>query len=333
MSQTTFDGRGKWRSLDQLTDKQLRIVRLLREGLTQATISRRLRVSRASVNQTCKFLEQNNLIKKEVNERYNILYSVAPQLQKRIGGIQEQVTACRVHSIALKFHVISQDHPVSIDKRSGYSKSWKMRGGERFAYWFPGKAGEIACTATVHPRTIVIRMDAGQKILARDVQDAEQRGFQHLIHVRQQFIEKQRLFGVNLEIEPTGQRMGKVHGGFAGSRENPVMQEGVTTPGWWIDKSGKGELGEDKLELEAHTERGGPTRLDNLIKASEQFEHLPDMVRSCIDPLSQNIQRVEALIQGGTTSEMKMNQLMGVIGSLLERLLVLEKKLESKGLY
>ena len=335
MPQTTFADLNKKSILESLTEKQINIVRHLRDGATQGMISRRLRISRASVSQTCGFLEQNNLIKKEVGTRYNILYSVAPELQKRIGGVQEQITACRVHNVAAKFHIINQDHPVSKDKRNGYSKSWTMRGGERSAFWFPGKAGEIACTVTVHPRTIVIRMDAKQTILAKDIPDAESRAFQHLIHVRQKFIDSQRLFGVNLEIEPTGQRLGKTHGGFAGSASNPVMQEGVTTPGWWIDKSGKGELGENKLELESYTERGGPTRLDNLIKASEQFEHLPEMFRDIVNPIGAEVTQVKAMLQGGITQSQENDNIMKFLSSVLKEMAAMReeiRELKTKGL-
>jgi hypothetical protein len=332
--QTTFADLNKVNVLDSLTDKQLRMVRLLRDGSTQGMIARRLNISRASVSQTCGYLEQNNLIKKLVGKNYNILYEVSVDLQKRIGGVQEQITACRVHNIAMKFHIISQDHPLSVDKRSGYSKDWPMRGGQRYAYWYPGKAGEIACTVTVHPRTIVIRMDAKQTILAKDVFDAESRAFQHLIYIRQKFIDSQRLFGINFEIEPTGQRLGKTHGGFAGSASNPVMQEGVTTPGWWIDKSGKGELGENKLELESYTERGGPTRLDNLIKASEQFEHLPEMFRDIVNPIGAEVTAVKAMIQGEVTMQRQYEAMMKFMTAAMTEIQTLRREvseLKAKG--
>jgi len=296
--------------------------------MTQGTISKRMNISRASVSQTCTYLEQNNLIKKVVGKRYNILYEVSVDLQKRIGGVQEQITACRVHNVSMKFHVLTQDHPVSKDKRSGYSKSWSMRGGERSAFWFPGKAGEIACTVTVHPRTIVIRMDAKQTILAKDVPDAESRAFQHLIYIRQKFIDSQRLFGTNFEIEPTGQRLGKTHGGFAGSASNPVMQEGVTTPGWWIDKSGKGELGENKLELESYTERGGPTRLDNLIKASEQFEHLPEMFKDIINPIGAEVTAVKAMMMGEVTMQRQYEAMMKFMTAAMTEIQTLRKEVQ-----
>lgn len=334
MPQTTFADISKTSILESLTEKQLRIVRLLREGLTQGTISKRMNISRASVSQTCKKLEESNLIKKVVGTNYNVIYEVAIDLQKRIGGVQEQITACRVHNISMKFHVLSQDHPVSKDKRSGYSKSWQMRGGERNAFWYPGKAGEISYTVTVHPRTIVIRMDAKQTILAKDVPDAESRAFQHLIYIRQQFIDSQRRFGIDIEIEPTGQRLGKTHGGFAGSASNPVMQEGVTTPGWWIDKSGKGELGENKLELESYTERGGPTRLDNLIKASEQFEHLPEMFRDIVNPIGADITAVKAMLQGGISQSQENDNIMKFLSSVLKEMAAMReeiRELKTKG--
>ena len=327
MPQTTFADISKVSILESLSDKQLRIVRLLREGHTQGTISKRMNISRASVSQTCKRLEENNLIKKEVGTRYNILYSVSIDLQKRIGGVQEVVSPVRTHNIALKFAILKQDRPFTRDKRTGWQKSWKMRGWEASAFWYDGKAGEITCTVTTNPKSIVIRMDAGQKIIAKDHFDAESKGYQHLIYVRQQFIDSQRRFGIDIEIEPTGQRITKAHGGLAFHEGGPLDSE-TRIPGTWVDTSAKKELGPGYKEFEMHTDHSLLTPLEAGVFA---VAGMPDMIRSCIDPLSQNIQRVEALIQGGTTSEQKVNQLMGVIGSLLERLLVLEKKLESKG--
>ena len=203
-----------------------------------------------------------------------------------------------------------------------------MRGKkEWYTFWYPGKAGEITCTVTVYPRSIKIQMDAGQKILAKDVKDAESRAFQHLVTIRQKFIDSQRLFGVNLEIEPTGKSIYKVHGGFAGSASNPVMQEGVTTPGWWIDKSGKGELGEDKLELESHTERGGPTRLDNLIKASEQFDHLPDLIKNVINPIGAEVTAVKAMLQGGITQSQENDNIMKFLSSVLKEMAAMREEI------
>jgi DNA-binding MarR family transcriptional regulator len=85
LPQTTFADISKVSILESLSEKQLRIVRLLREGHTQGTISKRMNISRASVSQTCKRLEENNLIKKLVGKNYNVLYEVSVDLQKRIG--------------------------------------------------------------------------------------------------------------------------------------------------------------------------------------------------------------------------------------------------------
>jgi hypothetical protein len=290
-------------------------------------ISRRLRISRASVCQTCKELESQNLIKKTINTNYNCIYEISPALQKRIGGVQEQVTPVRTHNIAMKYHVLNQDHPVSKDKRAGFAKSWFMRGKVEWStFWYPGKAGEIACTVTVYPKTIKIQMDAGQKIIARDHFDAENKGFQQISQVRQKFIDSQRRFGISLEIEPTGTRVGKPHGGLA-FHEGGLLDSETRIPGTWVDDSVKKELGPGYKEFEMHTDHSLLTPLEQGVLS---VAGMPDMIRSCISPLSESVQRVEALMQGETIAERKINQLIGVIGSLLERLNKLELKLESQ---
>jgi alanine dehydrogenase len=55
-----------------------------------------------------------------------------------------------------------------------------------------------------------------------------------------------------------------------------------------------------------------------------------DVVDKLRELPDQSVQRVEALMQGGTTAEQQVKQLIGVIGSLLERLNTLEKRLEAR---
>jgi hypothetical protein len=165
-------------------------------------------------------------------------------------------------------------------------------------------------------------MDAKQKILAASVEDAEQRGFQHLIHIRQKFIDAQRLFGVNPEIEPTGKRIGKVHGGFALSPDNPVVREGVTDSRAWIDQSN------GQPELEAYTQSGVPTRLDNLIKASEQFEHLPEMFKDIISPISADVTQVKAMMMGEVTMQRQYEQMMKFMTAAMTEIQTLRKEVQ-----
>ena len=45
---------------------------------------------------------------------------------------------------------------------------------------------------------------------------------------------------------------------------------------------------------------------------------MPDLIQQAIDPLNANIIKMQGLMQGGTTAQMKVDQLIGVIGSMLE---------------
>jgi len=291
-----------------------------------------MNISRATVSQTCKHLEQNNLIKNVHKTRYNILYEVSVDLQKRIGGVQEQVLICRVHSIAMKFSILNQDKPFNRDKRTGYTHSWKLRGWEPSAYWFPGKAGEISCTVTPNPKSIVIRMDAGQKIFAKDEMEAAHKGYQHLIYVRQQFIEKQRLFGIDIEIEPTGQIVGKAHYGYPMPENHPAVQEikEGKVPGWDVDDSLKKKRAQGVVEGET-TIQAQASIMGQVLNLPKT---LPDMIRDTINPIGADITAVKAMLQGGITQSQENDNIMKFLSSVLKEMAAMReeiRELKAKG--
>jgi hypothetical protein len=329
-SQLTFDDLNRHQTVLRLNKTQRSILNLLsKENCTQGQISRILKVSRSYVSQTVRSLEWQNLLKKTVGKQYNCFYDVAPGLKEKTeSGKPIKITAVRVHNVREKYKIISQNRPVSKDKRTGFSKEWTPRGGKRYKYWYPGSHEKPSVTIDVHPRTIVVYLDKSQTIIAETRDAAEHKAWQYVHDAVKKFVELQHSFGVKLEVEQTGKQISRVHNGFALSGQNKVVKEGVTLDNWWIDKS-VSEVEPGKVELET-TDREGATRLDKMILASEQFDHLPAMIKGVIDPLNQNIKRVEALIQGERTDGQKVVALMDVVGQLLTRMIRLEEKLEQK---
>jgi hypothetical protein len=183
-----------------------------------------------------------------------------------------------------------------------------------------GKAGMPSVTLDVHPKTIVCYVDKKQMIVARTPDEAKDVGWRAIYAALDKFIELQSRFGVQVDVEHTGTVIGKPHGGFVGS-DSPVMEEGVRTKNWWIDRSQEAELGPGHPELETD-EPGGMTRLDALIKVSEQVDlvRLPEMFKGMVDPLNQNVLAVMAQLQGGRPVEAMFQQAVGLLAQMMEKM-------------
>jgi predicted transcriptional regulator len=327
--QCTFGELDNLQSIKGLTENQRKIVSLINCGCNQAGIANKLKFSRSYINQVIKRLLSFNLIQRiethpsaEGKREYTHFYQLSPELKGRIGknAPEEIFTSCRVHNLRMRVSVISLSAPVSTDKRASYSKSWMMRGGARHKFWFSGKAGMPSVTLDIHPKTIVAYVDRKQTIVAKTPQEAEDIGWRSIYQALDKFIELQSRFGVQIEVAHTGTVIGKPHGGFVGS-DSPAMEEGVKTKEWWIDRSQEAELGPGHPELET-TNKEGMTRLDNLIKVSEQVDlvKLPEMFKGMIDPLNQNIQSVVAQLQGGRPVEAMFLQAVDLMSRMMEKM-------------
>jgi predicted transcriptional regulator len=314
------------RTIKGLSENQRKIVSLVNCGLTQAQVAQRLGFSRAYINQQIKRLLSFNLIQRiethpslEGKRDYTHFYELSPQVREQVGKgtVPEPFTSCRVHNLRMKVKIISQSAPISMDKRASYSKSWEMRGGARHKFWFSGKAGLPSVTLDIHPKTIVAYVDKKQTIVAKTPDEAQDIGWRSIYHALDQFIELQSRFGVQVETEHVGTVIGKVHGGFVGS-DSPAMSEGVKTKNWWIDRSQEAELGPGHPELETDLP-GGMTRLDNLIKVSEQVDlsSLPEMFQNIVNPIAANVLQVQAMMQGSITNQQMLENVTKLISSVL----------------
>jgi hypothetical protein len=285
------------------------------------------------VNQTVKRLETHGLIqridthKTQPGKRaYTLFYSLSPTLKSQIKGdrMAEPFTACRVHNLRKKIHIISQSAPVTKDKRANYSKSWFMKGNsERYKFWFVGKAGMPSVTVDIHPGTIVAYCDSHQFITAKNPEEAMEIGWRAIYAAVDKFVELQGKFGIIIDVPHVGETIGVPHGGFATSEEN--LKEGIKTPGWWGDQS----TGKPELET---AKKDGMGRLDRLIQISEEVDltALPEMFRGMIDPLHADITALSAHIQGGNTIQYQINQQNTLILKLIEHITQLEKRLGEK---
>jgi hypothetical protein len=265
---------------------------------------------------------------------YHHFYEISPQLREQLQGKQpEQFTACRVHNLRKKLKILSQSKELSLDKRAGYQKSWKIKGPMRHKFWYPGKAGMPSVTVDYHIKTLVVYVDKKQTIVARDPNEALEIGWRAIYSAVDLFIEQQKKFGVLIEVPHTGETIGEPHGGFVGS-DNPAMEEGVTKKNWWIDRSQEAELGPGHPELETNKPEN-MTRLDNLIKVSEQVDltALPNAIKDSVKiampeamremeekfgKLTNEVMTVMAFVQSGMTVQHQVQQLTFLVAKQLE---------------
>jgi len=324
--QLTLEESVNVREVKGLTEPQRKIISLVSCGLCQADIARKLQVSRSYVNQVIKRMETHGLIQRVDTHKtqpgkrsYTLFYQLSPELQSRVKGdkMAEPFTACRVHNLRMKVAIISVSDPLSTDKRTGYQHSWKMRGPLRHKYWYSGKAGMPSCTIDYHIKTLVCYVDKKQTIIAKTPKEAEDIGWRAIYQALDQFIELQSKFGIQIDVAHTGTVIGKPHGGFVGT-DSPVMDEGVRTKDWWIDRSQEAELGPGHPELET-TNKEGMTRLDNLIKVSEQVDliKLPEIFKDIVNPIAASVLQVQAMMQGSITNQQMLENVTKLISSVL----------------
>ncbi|MCJ7697260.1 MAG: MarR family transcriptional regulator [Thermoplasmata archaeon] len=319
MKQLTFDEIKEV----HLTEQDRRVLLLLRESNTQSQTARKLRVPKSTVCTVVKKLEKAKLIRKKwAGNRYNILYDVLDRSVTEPAEAQK-ITTIRVHNVSRKRKILTPHYQLSVDKRAGWEKDWLMRGRVKwYKYSFLGGVGEPSVSLTITPKTIIGYLDAKQYVISESVEEAEDKAKQHVDKAIEKFIQVQAGFGNCIRIEGVSVPISKIHYGGQGATNHPAVQEVLKgkVKDWFGDQS------LDELGL------SGITEVETVVRRNAlQFEkamRFPEVFPDLLNPLAQSIQRVEALMQGETTAERKIGQLIGVIGSLLERLNKIEERME-----
>jgi hypothetical protein len=156
-----------------------------------------------------------------------------------------------------------------------------------------------------------------QRVGGFTVDDAIFRAYQYCIAVKDRFVEVQGRFGCRIRLEATGRPIYKEHISFFVQAEGEAAKKGVTAEGWSIDKSGE-KVRPDLAEVEntrgAMNSVAGIRPIDDLLRNANR---MPEIIREALDPLQANIQKVEAMVNGGTTAQQTVVKLMGLIGEML----------------
>jgi uncharacterized protein YerC len=328
--QQTFTDIVRIQTVTNLSQNQKRVVRLLDDGCTQGIIADRMHVSRSFVSQTVRMLESQNLIKKQFPSKYNCFYQLSPELQTRYPKEEmPEFISTRVHNIRRKYRILHQSHPVSLDRRLGFMKSWKMRGAWWHKFWYSGKAGEPRITIDVLPGTIIVYPDAKQSVVAESEREATDRMNVACHNAVQRFIREQGRFGVHIEIDEIGKQIVPIHYGFAMPKDSPYVQGGIQSPDEWVDGSPMDMGNPDQVEYET-TNYGKATalseaidkvkRVDSLVKEGIR-EAMPEAMREFTDqfaPLRNEIVSVMSFVQGGMTIQQQLQQLTFLVAQQLK---------------
>ena len=283
-----------------------------------------MKLSAATVNGYTKSFESWGLIRRQEpklqsekgKRQRTIFYELTEESKLRLEGVKIPEITCRAHHFGIKYRISQSGSPAK-DKRTGYDHSFYMRGGsERKVYWY--SEGELSCTVTWHPGTLMVWMDKGQMIKGvATIEDAIRVGYAAVEKAKEQFVAGQDKFNIRI-VADKGTRIGKPHLGFNGKDGTTAAQQGVTKDEWWIDHSQK-EVAPDEYELETMDEKSG-TLLDQTIQFSQQF---PQM----LNPLQQDISAVKAMVQGGITMNQQYEQMINFMTKALNEMAAMRQEI------
>ncbi len=305
-----------------LTERERRVLLLIRDSLPASRIANATGFPRSSVAAIITRLEEKGLISKKKGLKYNILYDLSEEAEKQLSDENApKLSPFRVHRIGMVFKILQRSGEYSRDPRiSSLQGSYKPRGGLRLTYTFFGKNGDPDFTVTVWGKTLMIQMDKLNKIQrvgGFTVDDAIFRAYQYCIAVKDRFVEVQGRFGCRIRLESAGRTILKEHASIFANVGGKAAEGGVTVPGWIIDNSGK-KVRPDLVEVE--NVQGYMNSIETIRPIDDLLRNanrMPEIIREALDPLQANIQKVEAMVNGGTTAQQTVVKLMGLIGQML----------------
>jgi len=344
---TLTDAEGRaW--LQARPDRDLHILRLVAEGQPASRISRVRGVSKALTSRIINQAVQHHLLTETSSRPYNKTYRVERPLKDHLartseetpGGVRPYVVH-RPHNIRLKYRVISQDGPLSRDKRAGYLKSWKPRGPERLMYWVPGRADMGSVTIEVHPRSLVGYYSAHQGVVAENMVAAEALILVSIHEAILRFVTLQARFSCRIDLEaPTTKdpaalkaiQVTATHYPFPASRKGPLgAMVGQRVGPWWVDGSPADAGDPDHIEVET-SDPVEATDLEAGLKAIQAAGRVPagpDLLHP-IELLTSKVEAIHAMVSSGTTLQARYDQVVGILAATLGRLERLENRVYGK---
>lgn len=336
--------------LSSLSHRTLRVLRLLHQGLTQAQVARKLKITRQAVHKHVKKLLKLGFVKKLSSlhgpgKARDIVYQVRravaaylnmgkhtcqPQNRGDVSAPQRPLFS--LHRLQLAFHIVNQSGPFT--RSESFVRAYHPRGWTGYVYLLGG----VRIRALPHKviAELVDELEFDEELTA---EEAVVRAIEQLKAAVDRWLDEQAAHGVEVELShpyllnppefafrsrivkrcleqlrEERRAMTLMRDGGAVSAEPVRLSHGV-----WIDDSPR-ESGE---KAEAHIETDDPGVATEVDRALKNALSLP----SFIEPLREEIRQVRALVEAGVPVQQQMYQLMGIIGQLLREVASLREEL------
>ncbi len=330
--QQTFDDVRAVAAVSVLNRTQQKVLKLLAHQMTQSQIAYRLKISRQYVNQIVNRLCRLGVLKRsdKTPGRYNIMYDVPDHLRQQVekAAPEVQVSACRVHNIRLKYsYDIDGAGTVNTGRKTGFIKSWRMRGGERHKFEVKGRPGYPDITIDVHPGTLIAYPDGGQTMAAETVEEVETVIKAAIHEAVMAFAGTQIRHGVRMTVHrpnTTGKQVTDTHYGFPFPDISPYAASQTLLPGFWIDHSPEAHGMPGHAEIET-LNAGAASALDAGIHKIMNLDTvlaraIPSAMCEFMErTLSPQLQAIQALQQGGITLQQKVDNLTQILAAMMMR--------------
>ncbi len=308
------------------------VVRFWRQSEAEVvTANRQLCNSKAEAEEFAKKIATHSVKPPEIEFQksstcYNVLYDVPEHLKRQVeqAAPEVQVSACRVHNIRLKY-TYGLDGTINTSRKTGYIKSWAMRGGDRHKFLIPGRTGYPDIMIDVHPGTLIAYPDGGQTMAAETVEEVETVTRAAIHEAITEFAGRQTRHGVRIAIHRpanTGRQVTQTHYGFPFPDNSPYAAEQTRLPGFWIDHSPEGHGLPGHAEIET-LNSGAASALDAGIHKILNLESIlartiPTAMNDFMErTLSPQLQAIQALQQGGITLQQKVDNLTQILAAML----------------
>ena len=342
--QQTFDDVRAVTAVSVLNRTQQKVLKLLAHQMTQSQIANRLKITRQYVNQIVSRLSRLGILKKsqQTPGRYNIIYDVPDHLKRQVeqAAPEVHISACRVHNIRLKYtYDIDGPGTVHTGRKTGFIKSWRMRGGDRHKFQVKGRPGFPDITIDVHPGTLIAYPDGGQTMAAETVEEVET-VIKAAIHEAAMAFEGMQIrHGVRMTVHRpnnTGKQITETHYAFPFPDAAAYATGQTRLPGFTIDGSPKdhGMPGYSEIETQnagaAYALDAGIHKIFNLdsILARAIPSAMSDFMERTLLP---KLDAIKALQQGGITQQQQINNLTQVVAAIMlqnERLMAQNAELK-----
>lgn len=342
------DGR---RFVSKLTEKQLDIIEFIKRDYYQAYIAKRLKISRAYVNQTVNSLLKFGLIKQKTCsplQKKSLTYEPTKRLENYLSQsalMPSQYTLCIPHHIKFKYPIhgitgeVNKDGwKMSSKNRSIFINSWQPKGAER--HLFNVDLGDNTISIQYQGKSLIASRVNHSKVVAQSITEATQIIATEIGKGVEIFLREQASMGCQIRVGQPKQ-IDKTHYAFESELAKEMVRNGQQSQleGIYVDNSpeGQGNVAVGDIEmrdpLKANSvDRGlrNAMNIDKIVR-KEIGAALPEAMKEfnrALDPIHESQSQVMAMIQGGITIQQQYNQMVNFMTNALNEMSAMRQEIE-----